>query len=232
MAMGNLGDRMKEYERTFSNTALKRTPLMIRVDGRAFHTFTRGLYRPFDEWMISAMVQSALGVAMEMQGFKAAYVQSDEATFCLTDYDTNETQGWFGYKLQKIVSISSALMTAHFNNNFKTDRLPVFDSRAFNLPKEEVANAFLWRALDWKRNSLQMYCQSLFSHKQLHGKNQAAMHEMLHGIGKNWATDLGDQKKNGTFLIRGESGSILTRTDILPSYKDIDYELGHFFNAA
>lgn len=227
--MGNLGDRMKEYERTFSGTALKRVPLMIRVDGKAFHTFTRGMDKPFSKDLIRAMVRAAVATAKEIQGFKAAYIQSDEATFCLTDYDTNETQGWFGYKIQKMISISAAMMSVHFNGNFKTDKFPVFDSRVFSLPREEVVNAFLWRALDWKRNSLQMYCQSLFSHYQLHRKNQADMHDMLHGIGKNWTTDLSDQERNGTFLIKTDNG-IDIQTDILPSYIDINSALGYLFD--
>jgi tRNA(His) guanylyltransferase len=229
--MGDLGDRMKGYEKTFSGIALKRTPLMIRVDGKAFHTFTKGFDKPFDKALMQAMVSSAMCAAKEMQGFKVAYIQSDEVTFCLTDYDTIETQGWFGYKIQKMVSISAALMTAAFNQNFKTDKtdkVPIFDSRAFSLPKSEVINAFLWRALDWKRNSLQMLCQSNFSHKEMHCKNQIHMHEMLHGIGKSWTKDLSEQERNGTFLIKAET-KIQKRTDIIPNYDILDKEFGHLF---
>ena len=220
----NLGDRIKRYEKVQSNCAIRRMPLMIRVDGKAFHTFTRGMERPFDNKLSTAMVSSALYVASNMQGFKAAYVQSDEATFLITDYDTIETEGWFGYKLSKVISISAALMTVAFNTFFSKGS-PIFDSRAFTLPKDEVVNAFLWRAQDWNRNSLQMYCQSLFSHKQLHGKNKQAMHDMLHDIGKNWTTDLESRERNGTFLISTENG-IEERTDILPVYKDIDEIIG------
>ena len=122
----SLGDRIKGYEKTFSHKAMKRTPLMIRVDGRAFHTFTRGLEKPFDSLLMTAMIESAMYVAKEMQGFKAAYVQSDEVTFCITDYDSLETEGWFDYKLSKVVSISAALMTAAFGLLFDSEKLAIF----------------------------------------------------------------------------------------------------------
>jgi tRNA(His) 5'-end guanylyltransferase len=226
--MMNLGDRIKRYEKAFHHTALRRTPVMIRVDGRAFHTFTKHLEKPFDGKLIGAMCNAATEVAKEMQGFKAAYVQSDEATFCITDYDDIETQGWFDYDLSKMVSLSAALMSVHFLKNFETERTPVFDSRAFNVPPTDVVNAFLWRALDWERNSIQMYSRAFFSHKELMHKRRPDMHEMLHGVGKNWATDISDQERNGTFLISTEEG-IKTRTDIRPTYEAINAEIGGMF---
>lgn len=190
------------------------------MDGRAFHTFTKNMNRPFDDRFIQAMVQTAVAVASEMQGFKAAYVQSDEATFLLTDYDELTTQGWFVYNLQKIVSISASLMSVNFIRALGTSENPVFDSRAFNVPKEDVVNTFLWRAQDWQRNSLQMYSRAFFSHRELIGRDRSAMHNMLHTIDKNWATDLSNQYKNGTFLLNTEEG-IITRTDVFPTYQSI-----------
>ncbi len=225
----NLGDRIKGYEKTFAHTAVKRSPLMIRVDGRAFHTFTRSCLKPFDGNLMTHMVMAAVHVADDMQGFKAAYVQSDEVTFLLTDYDNLETQGWFDYKLSKVVSISAALMTAHFNHQYKPEKPQVFDGRAFTLPKGEVINAFLWRAKDWERNSLQMYARAFFSHKELHKKNKEEIHEMLHQIGKNWTTDLSDIEKNGTFLIREPEQEIKIRADILPNYESINAAIGGLF---
>lgn len=223
-----LGDRIKRYEAVTHHTATARTPLMIRVDGRAFHTFTRGMDRPFDESLIGSMVGAAKCVAEDMQGFKAAYIQSDEATFCVTDYDNIETQGWFDYDLSKIISISSALMTANFIRLLGTDKMPVFDSRAFSIPQNDVVNAFVWRAKDWERNSLQMYSRAHFSHKELQGKNRADMHEMLHKMGKNWTTDLPDRQRNGTFLVATPDG-IHERCDILPSYDSINNTIGPLF---
>jgi tRNA(His) 5'-end guanylyltransferase len=106
---------------------------------------------------------------------------------------------------------------------------PVFDSRAFTVPTDDVVNAFLWRAKDWERNSLQMYCRAFFSHKELHLKKRDDMHEMLHSIGRNWARDLSDQEKNGTFIISTDDGNI-TRTDILPNYESINAALGELFD--
>ena len=216
----DLGDRIKSYEKTFRQSALRRMPLMIRVDGRAFHTFTKGCKRPFDSDLMHAMVNSALYTAKDMQGFKMAYIQSDEASFCLTDYDTFETEGWFSYELPKVISISASTMSVAFNKYFPTDKLPVFDSRAFTVPKEEVSNAFLWRAKDWERNSLQMYARTFFSQKQLHKKKRDEMHEMLHSIGKNWTTDLSLMERNGTFIVNNKGNLVIT-SDILPTYESI-----------
>lgn len=225
--MKSLGDRIKKYEKTNHYQLLSRTPLMIRVDGRAFHTFTKICNRPFDNHFIDSMIFSALDVSKEMQGFKVAYIQSDEVTFCLTDYDTLTTEGWFDYDLAKVISISASLMTINFNHFFGVNskgHYPVFDSRAFSIPVDDVVNAFLWRAKDWNRNSIQMYARSFFSAKQLHKKKIPEIHEMLYSIGKNWSTDLDDIKKNGTFIIGKES-----RYDILPTYESINNAIGNLF---
>lgn len=223
-----LGDRIKKYEMAARNSATPRMPLMIRVDGRAFHTFTKGCKRPFDSGIMDAMVEAAKVVAKDIQGFKAAYIQSDEATFCLTDYDTIETVGWFNYELPKIISISASLMSVAFNHFYESNKMPIFDSRAFSIPQDDVVNAFLWRAKDWERNSLQMYCRSFFSHKELHKKNKDMMHEMLFSIGKNWTNDLTDREKNGTYLINTGSG-IEEDSTILPNYEDVSCNIWHLF---
>lgn len=225
-----LADRIKRYEKTFSFQTLNRMPVMIRVDGKAFHTLTRDLNKPFSRSFIDAMVSSACEVTKEMQGFKAGYVQSDEATFCLTDYDDLDTQGWFDYDLSKMVSISAALMSTTFHVRFPhAISKTVFDSRVFSVPPDDVVNAFLWRAKDWERNSLQMYARSFFSHRELLNKGHEEIHEMLHGIGKNWTTDLTDQERNGTFIfLYGADGGEI-RTDILPTYQSINEAIGNLF---
>jgi tRNA(His) guanylyltransferase len=229
----NLGDRIKKYEKAFHYTTVPRMPVMIRVDGKAFHTLTRNMNKPFDSKLIATMINSAIYTATRMQGFKVAYIQSDEVSFCLTDYDNLDTQGWFDYDLAKMVSISAAMMSVGFNSFMSTaqsytESIPIFDSRAFTVPISDIVNAFLWRAKDWERNSLQMYCRSLFSHKELNGKKRSDMHEMLHKINKNWTTDLPERERNGTFLIRRD-GNLEIRTDILPSYQSINDAIGSFF---
>lgn len=214
--MDSLGDRIKRYELSTHYHAPINTPLIVRVDGRSFHSLD--LEKPFDSTFISAMVDAATATSWEMQGFKAAYIQSDEVTFLLTDYDKSETQPWFGYDLSKILSITASLMSVNFNQYFGTPSC-VFDARAFSVPIQDVANVFLWRAKDWARNSLQMYCRSLYSHKEMHGKSTVEQHKMLFDKGKNWVHDLTPQERNGTYIVRG----IFTRTEInvLPNYAAI-----------
>ena len=245
--MGNkdsLGDRIKSYEDVNRNYLVKKVPVICRIDGRAFHTFTRGLEKPFCKPLINTMQYAALQSAKEMSGCEAVYLQSDEISFLLTDYRELETQPWFDYNLSKILSISASLFTYYFNmkwreewdklfenvqlksalNEYKTPKEPkmaTFDSRAFNIPREDTLNYFLWRMKDWERNSLTMYASSFFSHKQLMGKNKENKHEMLHEAGKNWTTDLTDVEKNGTFYIRNELGEWVERCDIVPHYGDL-----------
>lgn len=206
--MGNnkdsLGDRCKQYERNSEHHFIRKVPIILRCDGRAFHTYTKGCDKPFDQDLIDAMFASARNVAIEMQGCLACYVQSDEATFVLSDDDDVDTQQWFKGRQNKIESVTAGLMTAHFNNLLTGshkfgNKVAVFDARAFQCPKEDVANVFLWRMKDWERNSISMYCLNFFTSKQLHGKGRADQHEMLHKIGKNWATDCTAQQKNGSW---------------------------------
>ena len=115
-------------------------------------------------------------------------------------------------------------MTQAFNYHMAQKNRPVratFDSRTFNIPEAEVANYFLWRTQDWHRNSVSMYAQANFSHKELHKKNITAMHEMLHGIKKNWTTDLPSIVRNGTFLYLDCEGKIRIDSNISPKYTDV-----------
>lgn len=195
----SLGDRVKRYEKVSQHQLSPRMPLFIRIDGRAFHTYTRGMDRPFDSTLESAMVYAMQKTAEDMSGFVLAYHQSDEVTFMLQDFSGFDTQGWFDYDLNKVVSMSASLFTAYFNQRMQTQTPATFDSRAFSVPLEDAANVFLWRQRDWERNSLQMLSRAHFSHKELHGKRRQDMHEMLHSKGVNWA-DLDPHLKNGTFL--------------------------------
>lgn len=220
--MDSIGIRMKKYENVSRHFLTPRMPVIVRVDGRAFHSLTKRAEKPFDQHFMNAMVNAAFDVSQDIQGFKAAYIQSDEVTFLMTDYDDINTQGYFNYNHQKIVSITASMMSVCFNKYYGNSQKPaVFDSRAFNVPREDVVNNFLWRAKDWERNSLQMYARSLFSHKELHKKNSSDIHEMLHSIGKNWTTDLTSQQKNGTFIIGNDFN-----VEIKPSYEDINNAIG------
>lgn len=231
--MEQLGDRIKQnYENRARHYLTRRMPVILRIDGVAFHTFTRPFEKPFSEEIIQSMLYSTIAIAKKIQGFKCAFVQSDEVSILLTDYDRFETSAWFDYNKSKVESVTASLMAGYFQRNifdeflYKqfTDNIPYFDCRSFNIPREEVVNYFLWRALDWKRNSLNMYCSSFFSHKQLENKNQADKHEMLHNIGKNWTTDLEPIIKNGSFVVKENVDNrevYKSLHDVLPNYDSI-----------
>lgn len=211
MTSDGLGDRIKRYEAAGSHTLTRRVPVMIRVDGRAFHTFTRNCARPFDGEIINAMMVAAKHVAAEMAGFRLAYVQSDEATFLIDDLASLQSEPWFGNKVNKLVSVTASLFTAAFNHAWPGEELATFDARAFSIPREDAPNAFVWRQRDWERNSLHMLARAHFSHRVLEGKGHSEIHEMLHSRGVNWA-DLYSYLKNGTFILPG-GGMRFVRAD-------------------
>lgn len=215
----SIGDRFKRnYESRSQHYLTRRTPVIVRVDGRAFHTYTRGCEKPFDYRIMNAMVLAAEQVAREMQGFKMGYVQSDEASFVLTDYDDLQTEAWFDYRQNKMESIAAATMSVAFHKAMRLANrkdLAVFDARAFNLPESEVANYFVWRAKDWQRNSVNMLAQSVFSHKELQGKNIDQCVGMLMERGHRWDR-LGHMERFGTFLVKDEEICFLQ-----PAYKEI-----------
>jgi tRNA(His) 5'-end guanylyltransferase len=130
------------------------------------------------------------------------------------------TQAWFDYNLQKIVSVTAGIASAYFTNALQPDGpFAVFDSRAFNLPKEEVCNYFVWRQQDWTKNSIQMLARAYFSHKELHGKKTSDLHDMLHSVGVNW-NDIDPMWKNGSFLYKTKSGFKTSHTTIFTKDKE------------
>ena len=212
--MKDIGTRMKEnYENRYRFYLTRRTPVIIRLDGKAFHTLTKDCEKPFDLDFNTSMVYTAAQLVADIQGAKIAYVQSDEISILLTDYDNLDTEAWFDYNLQKIVSVSAAMATSKFTECYLfpgDTREALFDARAFNIPRDEVSNYFIWRQQDWIKNSVQMLARAHFSHKALLGKNQQAMITMLEKIGVRW-NELPELLKNGTFLIKALSG-MLTET--------------------
>ena len=198
---------MKQYYEDRGRVYLtRRTPAILRIDGRAFHTFTRTFEKPFDTKFSASMDFTTSALMKQIQGAKMAYVQSDEISILLTDYDELNSGAWFDYNVQKMCSIAAATATAEFNAVMSAMLgnaccKATFDCRVFNIPQNEIANYFLWRAKDWHRNSVQMYARASFSHKQLHGKSQQEMHDMLHDIHKNWALDVTDRFRNGVMLL-------------------------------
>lgn len=117
--MSSLDNRMKNnYENRSKTYLTRRMPVIIRIDGKAFHTLTRGLNRPFDEILHEAMNYTMQYLCKNIQGCKLGYTQSDEITLLLTDYDKLDTDAWFDYAVQKICSISASMATMAFNRKF------------------------------------------------------------------------------------------------------------------
>lgn len=206
----DLGKRMKEnYEMRARTYLMRRTPVAIRIDGKAFHTFTSKFKRPFDEILIRAMQKTTESLCANIQGCVFGYTQSDEITLILCDYQTLTTDAWFDYQVQKICSVTASMATMYFNKHFDNlaadyventyeswhyseeeeyytdallnamDKGAMFDARCFNIPKEEVTNLIYWRQLDATRNSIQMVGQAYFSHSKLHSKTCNNIQDML-----------------------------------------------------
>lgn len=217
-------ERMKSFYEERSRTYLTRKiPVICRLDGKSFHSYCKSLDKPFDEGLIEDMQKTALYLCENIQGAKCAYVQSDEISLLVTDYDKIDTQAWFDYEVQKMISVSSSFATARFNQlrliremvDWESDilmtaslesyveyfNLANFDSRVFSIPKEDVANYFLARQLDAEKNSIHMLARSLYGHKELHGKHGGIMQEMCFQKGHNW-NDLHFSKKRGSFIVK------------------------------
>lgn len=236
-----IGTRMKQYEAVSKSILMRRTPVAIRLDGRAFHTFCRGMKKPFDDILISTMQDTMKYLCENIQGCVLGYSQSDEITLILIDYQTLESSIWFDYEVQKLCSISASIATLAFNTAYNKRianiQLPatleymskekqssflyyyhlyhdkankaMFDSRCFNIPKEEVTNLIYWRQLDATRNSIQMVGQANFSHKELQNKSCNDIQDMLMTQkGINW-NDFPTTQKRGSCCIKKDKSWII-----------------------
>ena len=225
----DLGRRMKEYYEHIPKTKLmRRCPVIIRIDGKAFHSFTKRFKRPFDDVLIESMQQTMKYLCENIQGCVLGYHQSDEISLVLVDYQKLTSDAWFDYEVQKICSIAASMATMIFNKIFEkncieysrvvpntelgrevmdayskaVEKGAMFDARCFNIPKEEVTNYIYWRQLDATRNSIQMVGQANFSHKELHGKSCNQIQDMLMTQKKiNW-NDFPVYQKRGSCCIK------------------------------
>lgn len=216
----DISTRMKSYE---DDSRLSKGVVIIRVDGKSFHTWTRkiGAERPFDQVVSDCMVHATKKVAEEMQNFKLAYTQSDESTFMLTNMGEKEG-AWFDYKVQKLASVTSSLFTYHFNDHYELARLTrgypnvpaFFDARTFSMPVEDAANVFIWRQQDWERNSVQMLGHHWMGHREMQGLSKGAvLFKLQFEYNKFWHKMAG-WKKFGTFVIPFDN-VLLTRNERL-----------------
>lgn len=232
--MGNskiktLSDRMKDYELVSDYRLTKRTPVIVRIDGKAFHTYTKGLDKPFDSTLSEAMNYVCRKLIETVQGCKFAYTQSDEISLLLTDWDKSTTDCYFDYRVQKMVSVLASAATMYFNQYIVSKVLywqkgkselseklfdkwavksgsAMFDARAYNLPKEEVCNYFIWRQEDASRNSIQSLGRSKFSFKQMLNKKNSEVQDMLFNeYNINW-NFIDTKWKRGFAVYRDEDG--------------------------
>lgn len=231
-----LGDRMKNnYENISRYYLTRRMPIITRIDGKSFHTFTRGFKKPFDDILVKTMQETMKYLCENIQGCVLGYTQSDEISLVLVDYAELTTDAWFGNNLQKMCSVSASMATLAFNKAFTcniskqskrlyTEHLEekdasyietleiamnkgaMFDSRVFTIPKEEVCNYMLWRQQDATRNSILSVGQANFSHKDLHGKSCNNIQDMLMTKkGINW-NDYATTLKRGSCCIKVDDG--------------------------
>lgn len=205
----DLGNRMKERYEDRTRTMLpRRTYTIIRVDGKAFHTYTRHCIKPFDAVLAQALDYAAIKLCEEAQGSAFAYMQSDEISVLLTDFTMPNTDAWFDGNLQKIVSVSASIVTATFGRHFNAMKGgpmgdATFDARAFTVADPvEVENYFIWRQQDATRNSIQSLAQAHYSHGQLHGLNTQQLQDLLHDKGVNW-NDAATYWKRGRTVVYG-----------------------------
>lgn len=180
--MDSKGDFFKSKEIEASNSLKPKAWFIIRLDGKAFHTFTQGLNKPFDTKLSEAMIFTVKQLCAEVQNVKLAYTQSDEISLVLTDLDSQETALWFEGKIQKMVSVASSIATAQFNRQFKHPQgtLAYFDARVFRLESlDEVKAYLLWRQEDAIKNAITLVALKHYSHKQIHKKNSKEKIEMI-----------------------------------------------------
>lgn len=212
-----LGIRMKKYEAASDNILIDRMPIIIRIDGKAFHTFTRGM-DTFDQVLMDTMAETTKYLVENIQGCVYGYTQSDEISLLLINYSGIKSEPWLGNRIQKMCSISASMATLYFNkifvdNIYKYDKVynpdskvsnysrkinsALFDSRVFNIPREEVVNYFIWRQKDAEKNSVQTFARDYFSHKELHGlSGKAIQNKLFTEKNANW-NDLSCYKKRG-----------------------------------
>lgn len=187
----DFGNRMKGYEAVTDMRLPGLTPVVVRVDGKCFHTLTKKLDKPFDRIFNSAMELTMRDLCEKLPNVRFAYVQSDEISLVMLERDIR-SESWFGNRLQKIVSLTAAYATASFRARLSaamTEAAPegaanrcgavmnyaplvedaVFDCRAFPVPEKDVCNYFIWRQQDCLRNAIQAAGQVYVGKKELHG---------------------------------------------------------------
>jgi len=227
-----LATRMKAHEHVTRLVLPPRAYTIVRVDGRAFHSYTRGLQRPFDATFAADMDDTAAALCGQVSGAVLGYVQSDEISLLLTDFATEATQPWFGGVTAKLTSLSAAAATAALiarRPPAEYGRTPLFDSRAFTLPtRADVLDYFVWRQRDAVNNSVAMAAQTHFSPTRLHGLHTGQLRAKLADeAGVRWE-DYPAGFRYGRVVVREEftgpisyfhKGEQVTKTDVVTRHR-------------
>lgn len=218
-----LGDRVKKFEDVENDRAAPEGhPIVVRLDGRAFHTFVRGLQRPWDPGLRCLMQEAAMACAMDANAL-LVYTQSDEITLILRPSVPGES-AFFGGRLQKIATVLASRATAVFNAfmarylpskvTWRAMDLPVFDGRAWAVPTEQDAcDVIAWRELDARVNSVSMVAQHYFESPELHGKSTLAQKEMLRGVGVEF-NEIPIDLRRGVYFQRVEKRRKMTALEL------------------
>lgn len=206
--MSDLGNRMKLYETVETQRKLiPLLPVYVRIDGRAFSSFTKSMNRPYDERMIKVMVETTKHLVDETNAC-IGYTQSDEINLVLHS-ESHDVPVFFEGCLFKLTSVLAGLASSAFLLNYIKffgfpAKLPAFDCRVINLPtKTETANMILWRELDATRNAIVSAVRTVASQKAIQNKNASELQEMLFQRGINF-NDYPSAFKRGTFVKRVE----------------------------
>lgn len=202
----SLGDRMKEFEMVHTQTSLvPGIPVYVRIDGRSFHTFTRGLQKPFDPDFAWTMKETTKHLHDRTNAF-ISYVQSDEISLAYLE----PSKMPFETRLFKLESVLAGMASAAFciygSKTKLKDRIekfiPHFDCRVCQMPLEEVPNMLLFRERDCLKNAITLESLEHFSNKQIHKKNSEEKIEMLKGIGIDFSKDIDEDFRYGSWFRR------------------------------
>lgn len=228
----SLGDRQKQYEKASESELVPKMPIIIRLDGKAFHTFTKGMDKPFDNVLGLAMRRTMQSLCKDVHTCVLGYTQSDEITLILKLPDRIRSQSYMNRRIQKIASLTASKCTRYFNKYFieevenyrnslikkanltdKDAKLvsvykrkihgAEFDSRAFNVPEWDCINNIIWRQQDAIRNSVEMVGHVYFTTNELHKVNVEQIKEkLLNEKGINWDTDFTEYQHMGIMCIK------------------------------
>lgn len=219
-----LGDRMRSYEDISRAYVTPRMPVVLRVDGRAFHSYFGKVEKPWSPLANEAMKAVALALFKEVAGAQCAFQQSDEISLLIHPYKRFTSQCWFGGNVQKIVSVAasvaSTVMTEESVNVFGERRIATFDARCFVIPEADVQNYFLARQRDATRNSIQSFGKHLLGPKRMHGLNGPMVLDACQAEGHDWEAELPLEARQGSW-VRRLVGDGTTLVEAAPRFSSV-----------